>query len=147
MKLSTRSRYGTRLMLDMALHYNQGPIRLGLIAERQAIPLKYLEQIIIPLKRAHYVKSMRGPRGGHMLAKSPAEITVGEIVDLLEGGLLLTRCSEYPEECDRSETCLTRFLWKETTEAIQQRLQAITLADLAARFKEEGGKPADPVCT
>ena len=146
MKLSTRSRYGTRLMLDMAQHNNQGPIRLGSIAERQAIPLKYLEQIIIPLKRAHYVKSMRGPRGGHMLAKSPADITVREIVDLLEGGLRLTRCTEYPEECSRSETCLTRFLWKETTEAIQQRLQAITLADLAARFKEDGSKPEDPAC-
>lgn len=146
MKLSTRSRYGARLMLDMALHYNEGPIRLGSIAERQAIPLKYLEQIIIPLKQARYVISARGPKGGHMLAKPPGEITVGEIVNLLEGGLRLTRCTQYPEECDRSDTCLTRFLWKETTEAIQERLDAITLADLVNRSKTNGEKFEDPLC-
>ena len=86
MKLSTRSRYGTRLMLDMAEHYNEGPIQLGVIAKRQNIPVKYLEQIIIPLKKANYVKSVRGNRGGHMLAKPPDAISVGEIVDLMEGG-------------------------------------------------------------
>jgi Rrf2 family transcriptional regulator, iron-sulfur cluster assembly transcription factor len=138
MKLSTRSRYGTRLMLDMAEHYEEGPIRLGLIAKRQGIPSKYLEQIIIPLKKANYVKSLRGYKGGHMLAKRPDEITVGEIVTLMEGGLRLTSCGDNPEVCERSETCVTRLLWKQATDAMTEKLNAINLADLVimVRAKE-----------
>ena len=132
MKFSTKSRYGTRLMLDMAQHYNQGPIQLGDIAKRQDISVKYLEQIIIPLKRERYVRSVRGPKGGHVLAKPPEEITVGEIVALLERGDSLTECSLNPQVCDRSDTCPTRYVWKEAARAMFERLSAITLADLVA---------------
>lgn len=121
------------MLLDMALHYKQGPVRLGDIAERQAIPVKYLEQIIIPLKKADYVRSVRGPKGGHMLAKDPERITVGEVVRLLEGGLRLTNCAMNPDACARSEYCVTRFLWKEATEAIKERLYAISFSDLVRR--------------
>ena len=72
MKLSTRSRYGTRLMLDMAQHYNEGPIQLGDIAKRQDVSVKYLEQIIISLKKARYIESVRGPKGGHILTRPPS---------------------------------------------------------------------------
>ena len=133
MKLSTRSRYGVRLMLDLALHADEGPVRLGSVAQRQGIGIKYLEQIIISLKKADYVTSVRGPKGGHLLARPPEEITVGEIVGLLEGGLKLTRCTQYPEECVRSSTCVTRILWMEATEAIRERLDAITFRDLINR--------------
>jgi Rrf2 family iron-sulfur cluster assembly transcriptional regulator len=130
MKLSTRSRYGTRLMLDMAQHYNDGPIHLANIARRQGISVKYLEQIIIPLKKAHYVKSVRGPKGGHILAKPPAEITVGEIVALLEEGDYLAECSNDSQVCERSSTCLTRRLWKEAAQAMFDKLHSVTLADV-----------------
>jgi len=130
MRLSTRSRYGTRLVLDMAKHYQQGPIQLGAIARRQNISVKYLEQIIIPLKKSKYVTSVRGAKGGHLLAKPPEDITVGEIVSLLERDAGLTECSENPEVCDRSHTCVTRILWKETSAAMYERLNAITLAEL-----------------
>jgi Rrf2 family iron-sulfur cluster assembly transcriptional regulator len=130
MKLSTRSRYGTRLMLDMAQHYDDGPIHLANIARRQGISVKYLEQIIIPLKKAHYVKSVRGPKGGHILAKPPAEITVGEIVALLEEGAYLAECSTDSRACERSSTCLTRRLWKEAAQAMFDKLHSITLADV-----------------
>ncbi len=130
MKLSTRSRYGTRLILDMARHYNQGPIQLGEIAKRQNISLKYLEQIIRPLKKAKYIKSFRGSKGGHMLNKSPAEITVGEIVALLEGGSTFTRCVENPETCDRVDRCLTRHVWQEASKALFERLHEFNFADL-----------------
>ena len=80
MKLSTRSRYGTRMILEMARHYNKGPLQLGEIAKRQDISLKYLEQIIRPLKKAEYISSVRGPKGGHMLTRAPENITVGEVV-------------------------------------------------------------------
>ena len=130
MKLSTKSRYGTRLLLDMAQHYDRGPIHLTHIAQRQGISVKYLEQIIIPLKRANYIKSVRGPKGGHTLAKPPEEITIGEIVALLEDGTTLVECNERPEVCGRSDSCVTRLLWREASQAMFDKLQSITLADL-----------------
>jgi Rrf2 family transcriptional regulator, iron-sulfur cluster assembly transcription factor len=130
MKLSTKSRYGTRLMVDMAQHYKDGPIHLTNIAKRQGISVKYLEQIIIPLKRAQYIQSVRGPKGGYVLGKPPEEITVAEIVALMEDGTCLVECSEQDESCPRSSTCLTRPLWKEAAQAMFDKLQAITLADI-----------------
>ncbi len=132
MKLSTRSRYGTRLILDMAQHYGQGPIQLGEIANRQNISLKYLEQIIRPLKRAGYVKSFRGAKGGHMLNRPPADITVGEIVTLLEGGNSLIACDQNPQTCERVTSCLTRHLWQEAARAVFEKLSTISFADLLA---------------
>ena len=130
MKLSTRSRYGTRLMLDMAQNYQNGPLHLTSIAHRQGISVKYLEQIIIPLKKAHYVTSVRGPKGGHVLARPPEEITVGEIVALLEDGVNLVECSERPDSCGRAENCITRHIWQEAAQAMFAKLNSITLADL-----------------
>jgi Rrf2 family iron-sulfur cluster assembly transcriptional regulator len=130
MKLSTRSRYGTRMMLDLAQHYDEGPIRISDIANRQDISVKYLEQLIIPLKSTHLIKSARGPKGGHMLARSPEEITVGEIVKVLEGGIDLVDCIENPEECDRSNGCLTRGVWKEATKAMYDKLNSTTLSNM-----------------
>jgi len=130
MKLSTRSRYGTRMMLDLAQHYGESPVQIGDIAKRQDISVKYLEQLIIPLKKANYIKSVRGPKGGHVLTKPPEEITIGEIVDLLEGGINLSHCVENPDICDRSETCLTRGIWETATNAMYQKLNAITLSDI-----------------
>ncbi|MFI5330556.1 MAG: RrF2 family transcriptional regulator [Desulfobaccales bacterium] len=135
MKLSTRSRYGTRLMLELAQHYAEGPIPLGDIAKRQDVSVKYLEQIIIPLKRAHYIESVRGPKGGHILTKPPEEITVGEIVVLLEEGTSLAECIEDTTVCERADICPTRLLWKEVSEAMLNKLQTVTLADLVQKGK------------
>jgi Rrf2 family protein len=135
MKLSTRSRYGTRLMLDMAQHYGDGPIHLANVARRQGISVKYLEQIIIPLKKASYIQSVRGPKGGHILARPPAEITVGEIVALLEDSASLAACSDNPMVCERSPACPTRSIWQEAAQAMFDKLQSITLADLLSRKK------------
>ena len=130
MKLSTRSRYGTRLMLDLAQHYDGGPVQISDIAKRQDISVKYLEQLIIPLKKVSFIKSFRGPKGGHMLTKSPDEITVGEIVKVLEGGIDLASCIEKPEECNRSSDCLTRGVWEEATKAMFDKLNSITLSKM-----------------
>ncbi len=135
MKLSTRSRYGTRMMLDLAQHYGESPVQIGEIARRQDISVKYLEQLIIPLKKANYIKSVRGPKGGHELAKPPEEITVGEIVELLEGGINLADCIENPDTCERSETCLTRGIWETATKAMSQELNSITLSDMIKGHK------------
>jgi Rrf2 family protein len=136
MKLSTRSRYGTRLMLDMAQHYREGPLQLGDIAKRQEVSVKYLEQIIIPLKKARYIESVRGRKGGHTLTKPPEEITVGEIVALLEESSGLVKCAQDPTVCERADSCPTRFLWQEAYEAMFDRLEAITLADLVERAED-----------
>jgi Rrf2 family protein len=145
MKLSTRSRYGTRLILDMAQHAGSEPIQLGEIARRQNISLKYLEQIIRPLKNANYIKSFRGSKGGHLLARPPHEITVGEIVALLEGGSFLTRCCKNPDTCDRIDQCLTRFVWGEASRAMFARLNQISFADLIASGRIDPAKDcADP---
>jgi Rrf2 family protein len=122
-------------MLDMAQHYQEGPIQLGDIAKRQDVSVKYLEQIIIPLKKAHYIESVRGPKGGHILTKPPEEITVGEIVALLEEGISLVECTEDAEVCRRSHTCPTRLLWLEASEALFDKLKSITLADLVQKAK------------
>lgn len=139
MKLSTRSRYGTRLLLDMARSYRKGPVQLNVIARRQKVSVKYLEQILIPLKKAGYVASKRGPKGGHMLARPPEDITVGAIVALLEGSPELLECLANPEICERSEECLTRPVWKEAMTAMQEKLDGVTLADLLAG-ERSGGK-------
>jgi Rrf2 family protein len=122
------------MMLDMAQHYDEGPIQIGDIAKRQDISVKYLEQLIIPLKKANYVKSVRGPKGGHMLAKLPEEITVGEIVKVLEGGISLSDCIENPHTCNKSSSCLTRGLWGEATQAMYDKLNSVTLSKM---IKEE----------
>lgn len=130
MKLSTRSRYGTRLVLDLAKNFRQPPVQLASIAKRQNISVKYLEQIIRPLKTAGYIASVRGAKGGHMLAKAPQDISVGEIVSLMEGSNELIQCAANPHQCRRAKTCATRFVWQEASRAMYDRLNAITFGDL-----------------
>jgi Rrf2 family iron-sulfur cluster assembly transcriptional regulator len=134
-KLSTRSRYGTRMMLDLAQHCADGPVQIGEIAKRQGISVKYLEQLIIMLKKADFIRSVRGPKGGHVLAKEPQEITVGEIVIALEGEISLSRCIENPEICDRSEACPTRDVWEIATRAMYNELRSFTLWDMIERAR------------
>jgi Rrf2 family transcriptional regulator, iron-sulfur cluster assembly transcription factor len=140
MKLSTKSRYGTRLMLDMAEHYQDGHIHLANVARRQGISVKYLEQIIIPLKKAGYIRSLRGPKGGHTLTRPPEEITVGEIVALLEEGDSLVECAERSSVCERSPTCPTRLIWQAAARAMFDKLNTITLADLLRQGQALAGE-------
>ena len=131
MKLSTRSRYGTRMLLDIADHGSDGPVSVSDISSRLGVSVKYLEQLIRPLKKARYVKSSRGPKGGHQLAKSPEEIRVGEIVRLLEGGINLTDCIVDSATCPKTSDCPTRRVWAEATKAMTGILDSITLAELS----------------
>ena len=137
MKLSTRSRYGTRMVLDLAKRFNEGPVRIRDIAEREGISVKYLEQLVIPLKQANFIKSIRGPKGGHMLARSPEEITVGDVVKALEGGVSFTVCVENPDKCERSPECLTRDIWEAASKAMYDKLDSMTLAGLVSQKNRE----------
>jgi Rrf2 family iron-sulfur cluster assembly transcriptional regulator len=130
MKLSTRSRYGARILVDLARHNGQGPVQIGEISKRQDISVKYLEQLIRPLKQASLVTSMRGPKGGHMLAKNPREITLGQIVRLFEGQSELVECISNPEQCSMSDDCQVRLAWKDATRVLYEKLDSTTIADL-----------------
>ena len=130
MKLSTRSRYGTRIILELARRERGVPIQVSEISRWQNIPVKYLEQLIRTLKEAGLVKSTRGARGGHQLNQSPEHITVGQIVRLFEGQTDLVECVSAPAKCDMAVECLVRSVWIEATEALYERLDAVSIADL-----------------
>jgi len=137
MKLSTRGRYGVRALLDLALHQDEGLVLLKDIARRQEFSLPYLEHLIAPLIAAGLVKSTRGARGGVSLLKPPAEIKLGEAVQLLEGSLAPVDCLNHPKICSRSDFCVTRDIWGEMKKAIDGVLQATTLQDLIERHKQK----------
>ncbi len=139
MKLTTRSRYGTRLILDMALHGRDGPVRIKDVAARQGISLKYLEKLVRELKAAGLVKSRRGPHGGHVLARPLEEITIGAVVRALEGDLELVECGDGEVSCPRLYECLTRDVWIEAARAMHAKLDSFTLADLVRRGAARAG--------
>ncbi len=130
MRLTTRSRYGTRMAVDIAQNCGPGLVRISDIAERQGVSVKYLEKLIRKLKDAGFVKSKRGPRGGHTLARPASEIPMGEVVRVLEGDDTLVECRSGSDECDRLDVCLTRRLWCEAAEAMYDRLNSFSLADM-----------------
>jgi len=133
MKLSTRARYGTRALLDLALHQSEGPVSLKDIAQRQRISLQYLEHLITPLITAGMVRSVRGPKGGVSLAKPPKQIVLSEIIQLLEGSTAPVECVDNPKLCPRSELCVTRDIWDELKKAMNGVLKSTTLQNLVER--------------
>ena len=131
MKISTRGRYALRLMLDIAVNSATRPVSIKDIAKRQDISDKYLEQIISILNSAHFVRSVRGPKGGYTLTRRPDEYTVGMILRLTEGSLSPVACvGEDAVACTKMETCATKELWRRLNDAINGVVDHITLADL-----------------
>ncbi len=126
-------------MLELASRYGEGPIELGEIAKKENISLKYLEQVIIPLRSAGLVKSVRGSKGGYSLSKSPSEICLNDLVEILEGSINLTECLRDPKACQKSSFCVTRDIWKEVSEAIYQIFHGITLEEMVNRKKKKEG--------
>jgi len=141
-KLSTRGRYGLRAMIDMAKSEDKGPIATHTIAERQGISERYLEQLMVPLKRAGLVKSIRGSQGGYILGKSPDCITAGDIIRVLEGPIAPVECvsESNPEACDRADFCVTRVIWTKVRDSIAEVLDSYSLADLVQESQQIPGK-------
>ncbi len=137
MKLSTRAQYGTRALLELALHQGEGPVLLKDIARRQQISLPYLEHLITPLIAGGMVRSTRGPRGGVSLSRTPEEIRLHEVIQLLEGSMAPAECVNNPEVCSRSELCVTRDIWGELKTAMDGVLESTTLQDLVERQKKK----------
>jgi len=148
MRLTTKSRYGTRLILDLALYGKEEPVRLSEVSKRQGISLKYLEKLIRRMRRAGLVESSRGPYGGYKLAKAPENISVGDIVRVMEGGTAITDCSERESVCgvcNRAGECLSRHIWVETSKAMFEALDQFRIGDLIENsttiLKNKDGKP------
>ena len=133
MKLTKKTRYGTRLLLDLAQYQAGGAVQMSEISIRQNISVKYLEQIIRPLKKAKLVKSIRGPKGGHLLAKNPEKITLGDITRLFEDQSELVDCISEPETCPKSDDCVVRLGWQQATIALYKELDSISIANLLKR--------------
>ncbi len=130
MRLSTKGRYATRAMFDLAMHYGEGPVQLHHILDRQEISIDYLTHLFMKLKEAGLIESARGPNGGYYLAKPPSEIRVGDIVEVTEGPLAPTHCLLKGGDCHRADGCITRLLWEKLGSRISQFLNSVSLADL-----------------
>lgn len=124
-----------RLMIDLALHDGEGPVLLKDIARRQGISEKYLWNLISPLKTVGLVRSIRGAHGGYRLAREPAEISLRDIMRVLEGPLCLVDCVENPSCCERSPTCITRDVWCEASQGFLKTLDAMTLEKMVDRHR------------
>ena len=135
MKLSTRTRYGIRAVIELAQHEDKRPLQLKAIAERQGISIKYLEQLMGILRSAGFVRSVRGAKGGYVLGRPAGEITLYEVFRSLEGSFTTTECVEDASSCERSADCAARTVWVQVEEAIRRVLSGITLADLIEQPK------------
>jgi Rrf2 family transcriptional regulator, cysteine metabolism repressor len=146
MILSTKGRYGLKMMYEFALNYGIGPMSLKEVAQKQQLSETYLEQLIAHLKKAGLVTSVRGAQGGYELIRKPEEITVGEIIRVLEGPLAPSECVVDDEpECSKAEYCVTRLLWEKIMESINNVIDSITLNDMVNDYyrlqqKKEGEK-------
>lgn len=133
MKLSTRSRYGIRAILELAQNCGDGPVQLRTIAKHQNISAKYLEQLMIVLKSAGIVRSVMGSKGGYLLARPADEITVSECFNCLEGPIITTECVGDDAACQHTADCVVRELWSSVQEAMMSVLESITLQNLVDR--------------
>ena len=139
MKLSTKSRYGVRALLDVAIHQSDIPVQLKDVAERQQISLSYLEHLVAPLVSAGIIKSTRGAHGGVSLGRPSEEIPLIDVVRALEGSVAPVECVDDPTKCTRADSCVTRDLWIETKRAMESVLESTTLADLVQRQSNKNG--------
>jgi Rrf2 family protein len=138
-RISMKGDYGIRALTELALRYGQGPVQCAEIAARQRIPEPYLDHLLTTLRRHGFIKSVRGPQGGHMLLRPPEEIRLDEVVEALEGSLSPSGCLDPGSECERNGGCAQRALWEEVYEATRAILHRTTIADIAARERQPAG--------
>lgn len=132
MKISSRGRYALRFMIDLAQHAVGEAITLKDVSQRQEISVKYLEQIVTLLNRGGLIRSVRGNQGGYLLARDPADYTVGDILRVVEGDLLPVSCMEnQPNLCPRREICKTLRFWEGLYQTVNQYVDSVTLAQIA----------------
>ncbi|SDB37805.1 transcriptional regulator, BadM/Rrf2 family [Desulfonatronum thiosulfatophilum] len=130
MKLSARSRYAARILLDLAEQKGNTPVCASSISENTEISVPFIEQILRPLKKAGYIQSVRGAYGGHVLLRDPATITLGDIVRTMGVEINVAQCCSDPTICTRSDDCRTQIVWEHLSNVIERELDSLTLADL-----------------
>jgi len=135
MKISTRTRYGIRAIIELAQRQADGPVQLRSISRHQGISEKYLEQLMTIMKGAGLIKSVRGAKGGYMLARPASEVTMDEVFRCLEGHVLIMECVKDGSSCYRSSECVARQLWQQLEWAMDKVLKGMTLKDLAERAR------------
>lgn len=140
MRLSTRTRYGIRLLFELAYNYGKGHMMLKDISKRQNISEKYLSKIILQLKSAGFVKSERGAKGGYILAKSPRDINMKEVVEVLEGDSFFVDCADGKKECPFQVRCPTFDLWRGLANVTSAFLKSKTLEDLVREYNKKIGE-------
>ena len=135
MKLSTKGKYGLKAMFELALSSNGEPVSLKYIAKQQGISDQYLEQIFSILKKSGLVKSVRGAQGGYYISKKPSEITVADILRVLEGDMAFTECLLDKDACENFDSCATKYVWAKIKESIEQVTSSISLQDMIDDYK------------
>lgn len=133
MKLSTKGRYGVYAMLDLALRYGLEPVSIKKISERQKVSEYYLEQLFSTLRKADLIKSIRGAQGGYVLSRDPAQITIADIMYVLEGPIEICDCLE-ENVCSNEDCCATRVLWERIRNSIDEVLKSTTLKDMVDEY-------------
>ena len=133
MRVSMKGDYGVRALVELAHHYGEGPVQSAVIAGRQSIPEPYLDQLLTSLRRAGFIRSIRGPQGGHALIRDPRALKLSEAIGALEGSLSPIGCLDDPEGCPKTMNCCLRPVWQEIEQATVKILDGITIADLAER--------------
>ena len=133
MRVPMKVDYGVRALVELASHYGEGPLHTAAIASRQSIPEAYLDQLLTTLHKFGFIRSRRGPMGGHALAMDPSEIDLGMVMTTLEGKSPVLECLAEPQECTLSDNCAQRDVWKTVDEAVHDLLKSTTLADLSHR--------------
>lgn len=136
MKISTKGRYGLKVMIDLAIYSNGESITLKSIAERQGISETYLEQLVPHLKKAKLIKSVRGAQGGYLLGAELNNITVGQILRALEGSMAPVGCLDNTILCDDKNLCISRIVWEKIQDSVNNTIDTLTLKDLISEFKE-----------
>ncbi len=139
MKISTKGHYGLRAMVDVALYQSGGPVTLSDIAERQAISVKYLWQVINPLRNKGFLRVTRGAKGGYTLARPPDEINMLDVLTTLEGPVSILKCLTEEKSCARKNTCVARLVWTDVNQAIENSLSNITLAKMLLDHQRASG--------
>lgn len=138
MKLSTKGRYGVKAMVDLAIHHGSEPVSIKSISERQSISEYYLEQLFSPLRKANLIKSVRGAQGGYVLSKAPKDITIAEIMEVLEGPIEISNCLE-EKNCNNVDCCATRLLWAKIKNSIDSVTKSTTLQDILDDYNNMNG--------
>lgn len=143
MKVSTKGDYGVRALTELAHHFGEGPVQSAEIAARQEIPEPYLDQLLTTLRRAGFIRSVRGPQGGHALVREPHELKLSEVMVALEGSLAPLACVDDPHACTKDGGCAQREVWEHVRDATKDILEGVSIADLAEKeraYSNNGGR-------